>query len=227
MRYIAFGISLVPIPLMQQAAQIVDRMLSDVDSAQKLEEIWAELARLNSKVADGNLEESIIEVAATVAAHPELQRSVEWILEELGEGTTFSVVSETGGLQTLINSIVEAERAQFIATSAGSNVLHGVSVRANHTLLRATDKGQNFVSNAEFSSAAGAVTMSGITAVGAIGISGPGISLSENSGLMFGGQRLVRYGVCPACKNNVTFEMHEIKGKSEMPCPHCGTLSRL
>jgi hypothetical protein len=227
MRYAAFCLSLVPIPAMQEAFQILDRLLSDADSAKKFQDVWNELARLNARVDELDFDDSIVEVAKTVASNPQLHPSVAWVLDELGAGSTFRAVAETGGIQTLIDTLVEAESAQFIASSGGKNILHGVSVRSQNTLLQASGDGQNFVSSAEFVSPNGAVTFSNVSTHGAVQMSGASIRLSANSGMSFGGRRMVRQGVCPNCNKPVEFELHEIQGKSVMPCPHCGALGNL
>jgi hypothetical protein len=232
LQFFGFCLSLVPIPGLQQAGQALDRHLQDKAQQAEFAKIWSAIEAQNTatgKIAD--LEEAIAEVARTVAANPTIQGQLESFLGMIGDGSSgFRVITKDQSFQSLVDTVVTAERAVVDASGGSTNVLQNVRVNSADTLLRATTGSANYISNSSFGDATGSVAMQGIRTQGDVRLSGPGLSLYEGAQISMGEGSQLTFGApanplllsltCPRCNQSFTCARPFLR-ETRVRCPSC------
>ncbi|WP_440467402.1 hypothetical protein ACKI1H_00895 [Pseudomonas sp. YH-1] len=224
LRFLGFCLSLLPLPVIQQAGQALDRHLSDKEFDARLEEIWGEITRLNSRTVEAeSVEDSMLEIAKTVEANPHLRANVMGFLRELGtHQKEFCAIADDSGFQHIVHSFIAAESAKFLARSGGHNSIEHTTVNAESTLLHSSGGGSsNYVNQTTFRGVGGAVSMNSISTHGNVNVSGSGISIGANSGIVFGGNPYLIYGDCPKCGARIEVDRRALAGHSHVQCLKC------
>lgn len=224
-RFLGFCLSLLPVPVIQQVGQALDRHLSDKQLDARLEAIWAEITRINQATQTApSLEEAILEVARTVEANPSLQRDVMAFLRLLGtHQKEFIAISEDASFQQIVHSFIAAESAQFIARTGGHNSIENTTVSAERTLLHSSRGSSNYVNKTSFKGLGGAVSMDGMSTQGNITVSGSRVGFGPGSALIFGGNPHLIHGDCPNCGKRLEVDRRSLAGHTHIQCFHCKT----
>jgi hypothetical protein len=223
MRFLGFCLSLLPLPVIQQVGQTLDRHLSDKDADQRLNAVWQQITALNETAQTVvTLEEAILEVAKTVEAHKELQDEVQDFLRNLGtHQKEFIAISEDGSFQEIVHALILAESAYFISRSGSTNSIENSSVQAQRTILHATGGSKNYVDKTIFQGLGGAVSMNGISTQGNITVQGSSVGFGPNSAIIFGGNPHLLSGECSVCATAIQVDRRQLTGYSKIQCPKC------
>lgn len=222
-RLLGFCLSLLPIPVIQQAGSALDRHLSDKALDAELARVWLQLEAANAAVAQvETLEAAITEIAQTVQGNKELLAACQHLSATLATtGSEFVVDTTDGSYQQIVNSVVQAARVFISATSTSTNVLENTKFLSRSTHLHASGGSRNFVSGTTFTDGVGTVGMQGISTQGNIRVSGNSVGIGPGSALIFGGNPNEVSGVCPKCQGRVTVDKRRLTGFSSVQCPHC------
>ncbi len=225
MRLLGFCLSMLPIPVIQQAGQALDRHLSDKDLEDELVAIWEKVAEINEKAdAVETLEEAIAEIAKSVAASAELRTECEHLSSTLASRESmFTVETDDNSYQELVRSVIEASRVRISATNASTNVIEDTEVRSPNTHLHASGGSRNFIDSANFTDGAGSVGMQGISTKGNIHITGNSVGFGNGGALIFGGNPNLVSGECSICHKRVEVDKRKLAGYTSIRCPHCNS----
>jgi hypothetical protein len=246
--FLSFVLTLLPIPGVQQAAQVTQRLADNQGLNLKLSEIWQAIARTNEAVRTiDDLSLKVETITNTVRFNSELQRKVEEAIAELKQNLAqddSSWAVETSGCSTqqLMNVIVEASTVSVSADGNSKNFLDRVSVAAKHTKLTATNGSLNSISDSSFKGPAGEVRMQGEhTQRGNVTLQDSSVGFSGDSEVQFGGWRMgtrdgnfvigtVQPAVpllrCPICQAQFPRPANAI-AFTGCQCPKCGARSML
>ncbi|CCN73515.1 hypothetical protein [Vibrio nigripulchritudo] len=225
-RLLGFCLSLLPIPVIQQAGMTLDRHLSDKALKEELERIWSHVEQANKAVGKvETLEEAISEIAQTVQDNEALRAECERLSELLGESESeFVIDTSDHSYQQLINSVVQAGQVLISARGTSTNVLENTQVQSSSTHLHASGGSRNFMDGTSFTDGKSSIGMQGISTQGNIQISGNSVGLDPNSALIFGGNPNEVSGECPACRKKVSVDKRKLVGYSSVQCPSCLTV---
>jgi hypothetical protein len=231
LRFLGFCMSLLPVPAIAQVGQMLDRHLSDKAFEREVNEIWSQIEALNSRVTGiSTLEAAIQEVARTVASDESLSAKVkEFIAGLRPDASEFSVITEDGSYQQILNSVISADVSHFIAKSGSTNFLSGVTVKSSKTTLHASGNSKNFVDNTNFQGPSGTTGMKRITATGSVQVAdasvgfGPGgaIGLGVGGVVAFGPSPFEMRSVCPKCQHTITADKRVLAKFTSVQCPNC------
>jgi hypothetical protein len=224
--YYAFLVSLIPIPGVQQAGMTIDRIFANNSLKSRLDEIWLEINKTNTKISKiENDVEKFQEIAGTVKYNENLNASfseiTESIITDLEENTEWILETENWSYQSVLNSIIETDFAQIIAKNNSTNTIENTEIKAKKTHLHASNKSKNFIDNTKFSSNKGSVGMNGISTEGNIIVEGSGIGFGSGSSITFGGNPNLINGKCPFCKNPIQVDKRKLIGYSQIECHNC------
>lgn len=234
--YVAFLLSLIPLPGFQQSTQIIDRISSNRALKIRLDDIWKSIKETNNKVSEIESNyERFQEIGGTVNYNQDIKEQVEHfvneIIEDLREssGSEWVMETENWSYQEVLNSIVEADFAGIIAKDNSTNVIENTEIKAKKTHLHASGKSRNFVDKTKFTSSSGSVGMEGMSTEGDITVQGSGIGFGKGGGsLIFGGNPNLVYGNCPHCNERIQVDKRKLSGYSQIQCPNpsCGRTMR-
>jgi DNA-directed RNA polymerase subunit RPC12/RpoP len=232
LRFAAFCLSILPIPVISTAASALDRHLGDIEMDKELARIWEKLKSLNDVVETiPSVEDAVAEIAALVATNAALRAEVDTFLKHLGERQEeFRMLTEGGSYQQLLDSLVVAESAYFEARTGSRNDLLNSVIKARKTILHATDASQNYVKGTRFEGPGGAMEMHGLSTSGHIELT--------DSTMDFYGSCSIDYGhgcsvtvtpksptfiyICPNCKKRSSESPSNLKKYDRIVCCDCG-----
>jgi len=223
MRFLGFCLSMLPIPVVQQAGSALDKHLGDKAFDAQLSELWNEIKSANELVARvETIEEAIQEIAKTLNANPLLEKKSEAFIANLGSSQKeFSVLTEDNSYQELLNTIIHADISAFVAKNGSTNVIKNSTVNSDKTHLHATGNSKNFVDGTTFQGGNGAVSMQGITTQGPISVQGSGIGFGAGGSISFGGNGPVVSGNCPNCNELLRLDKRELAKYTQVQCHKC------
>jgi len=221
-RFLGFCMSLLPVPVIQQVGQSIERHVSDVTLQAEMTRIWAEITKANQGLERlETVEESIKAIAETLKANPNLLQEAQRLTESLGRNQSeFKMLTEDRSYQELVNSIVDVDLAQIIAKTESTNVLRDSSIKAGSTLLHASGNSKNYVDNTTFQGKEGSVKMDGITTQGNIVVSESSVGFGPGGAIIFGNPNLVSAN-CPRCGARIEVDKTKLIGYSSIRCPKC------
>ncbi|MBM9615265.1 hypothetical protein JWJ90_13355 [Desulfobulbus rhabdoformis] len=223
MRFLGFCLSMLPVPVIQQAGAALDRHLGNKEFERQLAELWAEIATVNELVSKvDTLEEAIQEIAKAIENSPDLEAKTSEFISKISQNQKeFSVLTENQSYQEIRNSIIHADISAFVARGGSTNVIHGSTVNSEKIHLHATDSSRNFVDGSTFQGSGGAVSMNGISTQGPISAQGSGIGFGAGGSISFGGNPNILSGNCPACNELLQVDKRELAKYSQVQCHKC------
>jgi hypothetical protein len=226
MRLLGFCLSLLPVPVIQQAGQALDRHLSDKDLQGEMESIWGKIAELNEKVDSvETLEAAISEVAKTIELNSELRARCGHLSSMLAsKESMFTIETEDHSYQELVRSLIKASRVRISATNASTNVIQDTEVHSPNTHLHASGGSRNFMDRTQFIDSSNSVGMQGISTKGDIHVTGNSVGFGSGGALIFGGNPNLVSGKCPICHKVVEVDRRQLKGYTSVQCPHCNAV---
>lgn len=224
LKLLGFCMSLLPIPLIQQAGAAIDKHRSDKDLQKKLKKIWSEILSINQELEKiSDFEDSIAEVAATVEGHSELLRQCRELSELLeGKESLFSIQTDDESYQELVRSLITADKVQISARNKSTNVVEDSEVRSKKTELHASGGSRNYFDNANFTDGSGSVGMRGVSTTGDVQVSGSTLSIMGGGTVHIGGGNPnTASGPCPNCHTQLTIDIRKVQGFTRIRCPSC------
>lgn len=231
LRFLGFCLSLLPVPIIPQIGQTLDRHLSDQAFHREVDDLWTHIESLNSSVSQvSTLEAAIQEIAKTVSADHDTSARVRAFLSKLGgQATEFKMITEDNSYQQIVNSIITADLSLFRAHSGSTNVLIGTTVNSDSTTLLATKGSKNFVDNTRFQGNAGSVAMQKITTNGPIQVAGSGVGFGVGGSIGFGIGGSLAFGpspfevtaACPKCNASIKADKRKLAGYTSIQCLNC------
>lgn len=228
---LAFVISLFPVPGVQQAAQIADRILQDKQASVIVDEINEKMRILDDQYAEQDSSiEKLSALVNAIGTEDQLRETianlVEQMVNELKEEDSSEFVMETTNwsVQKLISQLIEVDWAAIIAENHSHNVLKGTKIKAKKTHLRANDHSSNILDGTEFSDGSGSVKMQGITQTGNVSVTGNSVGFHGNSSLIFGAKPDTVSGNCPSCNHFINIPKANLSGYTHFKCPNCGNV---
>lgn len=240
-RLVAFTLSMLPIPVVQQSGAMLDRYFSDKDLNEKFEKIWGELVSINPLIREvDDMGAAIQEIAKTVKDHNAFNARIESLAKTLSSINDAQFIVETSdfSIQEIVDSIITTKTAEITADNFSKNIIHNVTVNANNTRLKASKNSINRVSQANFNSSNGSVTLNKTDVNGTVSLEGPSIGFSPGSSLGFGLTKMGMSGdsfcisissppqfTCPICNNKLKISQQEASIRFSLCCPNCGITS--
>lgn len=223
LKILGFCLSMLPIPVIQQSGQALDRHLSDKEFSRELEIIWEVLGQTNDAIEKiASLESAITEIAKTVAENDEIRAQCERLSSLLGEKESeFVINTEDHSYQELARSIVQATRVTISAKDSSENVILNTEIRSPHTYLHASGGSSNIISGTKFKDDSGSVGMQGISTKGNIHVTGNSIGFGSGGTLIFGGNPNLVLGECPICHTTNQIDRRMLSGLTKIQCTSC------
>lgn len=228
-RTLAFALTLLPIPVIQQAATVLDRFFSEQDAKKNIDELWEEIAKINPLVATvQDMGIAVQEIAKAVKGNEELQNKIQELLNIEDTVSDFSAITEDNSKQEIINSIIDTDIAKFHAKNNSENRLINLNVKARKTTLLATNNSINRIAGSTFSGQKGSVGMDGISTEGNIDLVDSSVNFTGNSTLWFGNSAAISFTAptpkvsltCP-CGNTMYFTKAALAKRSTIRCSKC------
>lgn len=221
--FYTFLATLIPVPGCQQAASLVNKLVSDHSSNLLITELRDNIYETNRRIS--TLESDVVKIqsmANTVSTVSDLDDKVNLIIEQAKQQSPseFVVDTETYSSQTIINQIIEADFTSVSANNFSHNHLENVEINSPRTHLRATNHSSNYLNGAMFKDSTGAVSMSGISQQGNIQVAGNGISLYKDSSLVFGKMDKAE-GICPVCSKRFLIDKAILENYTHIECDKC------
>lgn len=239
-RLVAFTLSLLPIPVVQQSSAMLDRYFSDKDMNEKFEKIWDELSSINPLIREvADMGAAIQEIAKTIKAHNAFNAKIESLAESLSSISDgqFTVETSDFSIQEIVDSIITTKTAEITADNFSKNIIHNVTVSAKNTKLKASNNSSNRISHANFNGSNGSVTLNRTDANGTITLEGSSIGFEAGSSLDFGVAKMGMSGdnfcisirspaplqlTCPTCHHIFKIPHQEASTRFSLTCPNCG-----
>lgn len=225
--WLTFYIALTPIPAVQQASQVANKIIADHKLKLQFDEIRGEILKLNTRIdKEGKGMEMVDAIAKTVYSSEKLEKKVEefvkHVIDELeADNAEFIVDTSNWSTQILVKQIIDANIVQIKAENHSQNVIRDTKIKAKQTRLEAHDHSVNYIDGTSFQGDSGRIDMHGIGQTGHVRVEGSSISLYGNSGITFGVRPKTVSGNCPFCGNFFEFREFEIQEGMIMECPIC------
>lgn len=243
LEFYAFIASLLPIPGAQQAAEVVHRATTKKLHDKEMGELRKKLFGLSERL------EKVTQATDWLFEATQAARVLQQSIAELAELLTktpeadseFVVDTADWSTQLILNTLIRADRAAFLATNNSANVIKRSRVEARKTHLRAHNHSTNIVDDAEFTDGSGGVGMKGIRQTGDVSLEGPSMGFGSQSAVNMGpwymgtdekgdfvigvrknpdDQPLVAQ--CPRCHHKVQTTRGRIRAAGVLTCPVCG-----
>lgn len=222
--YFTFLATLIPVPGYQQAAQLVNKLLSDHNLNILITELRESLYETNTRINSiENDVEKIKSMATTVSNVSALEEKLNLIIEQAQQEfpSEFKVETENWSTQTIIDQIIHADFTSVSANNNSHNRLENVEINSPRTHLRATNYSSNYLQGTDFKDLQGIVGMNGITQQGNIEVTGNSVGFGEGGTLIFGNPNEVE-GKCPKCGYNIVVaDKTKLHLLSPIQCPKC------
>lgn len=228
--WLTFQISLLPIPFIQQAGQVANKIVTDHSLNVKFNEIKDDISKRGIEIAELKTEVEQVAAMAKIANDDsviknKIEKFASELVEKMGqEKSEFNVDTTNWSTQAIIKQIVDAHIVSIRAVNHSQNILKDTRIKATKTDLQAHDHSINIIDGTEFKGEKGSVGMSGIGQTGRVEVKDSSVSFYGNSSLIFGARPDTVNGVCPFCGGSVTVERYKLAGYSSIQCPHCSKI---
>ncbi len=227
---LAFAISLIPIPGIQQAGAIATRVIDNAALDQRLSEIETKVRAVSDAAETAqNTAEEAVQIAEILKTNSQLASEFSALAKEIEnylreQEPDFVMETTNYSYQELIASSIEADFAAFISENNSENSVRNSQIRSPKTHLRATDGSINRIHNTEFTGAKGSVSMVGTAQTGDVSVSESSITFGPGSSLILESQVCKK---CATCGGDIWFQPSTLKRAKHLKCPHCGQLHEI
>lgn len=225
--YLTYYMSIIPIPILQNIGLATNKIFENMAINAEFEEIKIEIDRIDSTLQGIQEDlERVDKIAKIVSENKNVQNKIEKLLQDLlaelkkEKPSIFTVETTKFSLQTLNNSIIEADLCRFISQNSSKNVVRDTKIKANETHLKADNSSENHFDNTEFKGPEGSVGMQNMGVIGNTVVKNASIGFGPGGGLVFRSPP-VATGICPHCKNEIRVNPEQLKGYTNIQCPHC------
>lgn len=230
-KFLGFCLSMLPIPVIQQAGAALDRHLADKDLDRRLQEIWDELCRIDETAAHvQKLEDSIAQIAGLVNGNNQLEaHAIKFAGELAAHQQEFRAIAETGSFQQFLNTLIAAESTHFGSHGGSTTSIQDTTIRTGVTSFHTTGGSKTYVTGTRFVGPGGNVQMQGISTEGRTQVKDAGIGFGEGGGFGFRPGSSISFDppaantlTCGACKTTIPRPAGLRQGM-HLTCPKCGT----
>ncbi len=240
--WVAFLISLLPIPVASQSAAVLDRLASDQASKNELDSIWKSIRETNSRL--GELDESIDKIqriAATVGSNTAIEDRLNELLTEIlsslaSSHSGWEVLTKNWSFQAILNSVVDVDQASIAAINNSQNVMQNTRIHAKKTQLYADGNSSNIVDKSSFHGTDGSVSMDGLRTQGPLSVEGSSVGFGPGGSIAFGEGGALGFGpaqpkptsaqgTCSQCNATLTVDVSQGMPQA-VKCCVCGALLR-
>ncbi len=226
-----FLIGLLPVPIVQQAGQIANKIVSDAKLNKRFEKLSDDIHSTNAHIATIESDiERIGEMAKTVAMVTGLQKQVDELVNMLVD-SEFVMDTSNYSSQALINQMIDVDWAEISAVHHSHNILRNTKLRSRKTHLIAHDHSSNVIDGADFAGSGDTIYMDRVVQKGINEVADGQLGFGEGGEIGFGINGMIGWGppetvsaTCPRCGNGITAYRRDIVGKAFFQCPHCYTL---
>ena len=223
---LAFTASLLPIPGIQQCAQIADRILNDKILSDELNNIWSEINEINGKIRKiNNAAEKLNEIIQTIKFNDSINQKIGELLNSIA--SEFKLETTDFSYQELLNCVIDTYYASVIADNGSENKIENSQFHSRRTHLIATNKSKNLIDKTSFIGPQGSTTMHNISATGHVAVENAVVTFmntpsGESSYIIFHSDVQLK---CPRCSHVFTVNKTRLLHKTELECPNCHNLS--
>jgi hypothetical protein len=234
--YVTWLLSLLPIPVIQQAGQVANKLVSDKLLISRLDEIRSQIQQSNARISNCETDlERAMEMAKSVETVAELREKVESLTQSLLSATKNEVVVETSkySFQAILNSWVKADLTSITAKDNSHNLIRESTIESQRTVLKADDHSSNIVDKTTIQGPQGIVGMRDIHQQGHVEVSGAAVGFGEGGSIGFGKDGALGFGPprtvsasCNACGHGFSFspeQAQSVKSAGGIRCPRCTT----
>lgn len=224
-RFIAYCLSLLPIPIISQAAQATERHLSDKELRSELDDLWGKLEAANPAVTEAtSVEASIAEISQVLKRDSGLTLQAEAFFQKYlqGQVSEFSVLTEGGSFQSFSDVIVSTDIAQFEATGNSQNVIRDTNVTAHKHRIIASEGSTNTVNRSSFKDhGTSSVDMNRTEVRGRVDVEASGFRLYAGSTMRLSAPTNKVNARCPYCDTVFHGDLREIRHLRSITCSGC------
>jgi hypothetical protein len=237
--YYSFILSLLPIPGLQQAGQVLNKLSSDHKLKLEFDELRTLIEENNDRLNEVEDEVSRIkELAVTLETNGVLYQSLNDkivnLLSELEEDKTeFEVETKGWSTQVLVKQLIEADLVSITAVDNSINVIQDTKIRAKKTKLTAENGSINYIDGTKLSGDRGHVNINGIKQGGNVTIEGSSVNLNQGGVDLGGGSGIFGLGSISGngsiglsrsvqCPNLSCRKPLEVGNAALIQCSYCG-----
>lgn len=227
--YLTFIVSLLPIPGVQQAGQIANKIVTNHDLKHKFQSIKNEIIETNNKISEMQTQiEKIGAIAQTVSNVTKLETKISEYINDItkllnDKESEFIMDTSNWSVQVVIKQIIDAKFVSVSARDFSQNYLRETQINSKKTHLSAHNNSLNVIDGTEFKGSEGSVRMNGISQVGNVEVTGSSIGFHGNSAIIFGNPNVVS-GNCPFCNSLIQIDKTRLIGYSRIQCPNCNQI---
>ncbi len=224
--YYTFLISLLPLPVIQQSAQVLDRMLNNHSLKLKIDEIWVFMTSNFEQLNKLEIEfEKIKELASLVNNNDDIKQRISGLLDEVvfqDKETEWVLETTNNSFQSFLNVIVNYDFAKIIAEDYSNNSIVNSNFNVKNAHLIARNNSSNYFDKTSFNdSSVGSVRMDNISTKGDVFVQGNTIGLMGGGEITFRLNPNIVSGDCPFCKTKLFFDKQNQIGKKNIQCSNC------
>lgn len=224
--YYTFLVSLLPLPVIQQSAQVLDRMLNNHNLKLKFDEIWMFMTSNFEQLNKLEIEfEKIKELASLVNKNEDIRQRICELLDEVvvqDKETQWVLETTNNSIQSILNVIINYDFAKIIAEDHSNNSIVNSNFNVKNAHLIARNNSSNYFDKTSFNDInVGSVSMENITTKGDVFVRGNAIGLMDGSEIIFGTNPNLVSGECPFCKTKLVFDKRNLIGKKNVQCKTC------
>lgn len=229
---LAFVLSLLPIPMLQQASAIAARIENSKHLSERFALVDSKLNELKHGFSKSEeIAKEALEIAKALKGQSETKDVIAKFISQLEkdlarEPSVFQMETSGRSYQELLDSFVETDLAQIEAVDSSQNLLRGTKIRAKRTTLKAESGSVNRIHDTEFAGPGGSVSMSGIKQTGNVDAHGAGLSFGAGGSILFEAPLEAN---CSVCGQKITVHRAELAGKTHVKCPNvlCGAVLKI
>ena len=221
---LTFIVSLLPIPGVQQAGQVANKILTDKHLQVEFASLREDLSNANTRIDSCEADlEKIREIAAAVGSVDAIAARLEGFVAELVDGlerSEFVVDTSNWSVQAIIRQIIDADLVSISATKSSKNILRATQIKAKKTRLSAHDHSVNVLDGTQIGDDSKHIGFDGIGQSGDVSVEGWSINFIRRTDETLTGS-------CSLCHAVVQIKRSEIQGRSVINCPNCHRLVRV
>ncbi len=227
-RFIGYCLSLLPVPVISQIGNAIDRHLGDKSFKEEIEHIWESIKDIREETDNTQtIEEAIPEIAKAINSDNSLKDRVNHFLNSISKDISeFQSICENRSWTDISNSLINADVSSFLTEGSSSTRLKNTEVRSHKTILRTTDESHTIVDNTFFGKGNEKVSMHGMATQGPIEVTGNSVGFGPGGKLIFGNPNIVS-AICPSCQQTIQADKMELAKYKSIKCQHCGTIHRI
>ncbi len=203
-RFIGYCLSLLPVPVISQIGNAIDRHLGDKAFKDEIEAIWNSIKEIREETDNiQTIEEAIPEIAKAINSNNSLKDRVNRFLNSISDDISeFQSICENNSWTDISNSLINADVSSFLTGGRSSTKIKNTDVESHKTVIRTTNDSHTIIDNTSFGKKDQKVSMHGMATQGPIEVTGNSVGFGSRGKLIFGNPNLVS-ATCPSCHQTI------------------------